>query len=194
METFADTFAHGPGRIPAVTDHAPDYTPDELDHEVAQLLGGNAGDPLDDPATLRALAKLRLKIGQDVIFVSRFKDDTRVLELVESEPATVSFLQGTIDPLQQSWCYSVVSGRLPELVLDARTWIEAGVVPAPGMKIGTHISTPIRLDDGTVYGTLCAFSSDVVADSTTNDLSRLRLAAEWLGKRLAQVARDKARQ
>ena len=170
-----------------------DYTPDELDAEVAQLLQGEAGDPLEDPATLRALAKLRLKIGQDVIFVSRFKEDTRVIALVESEPATVSFLQGTIDPRDQSVCYSVVSVRLHEFVLDARSWIEAGVVPAPGMKIGTHISTPIRLQDGTVFGTLCAFSSDVVADSTTNDLSRLRLAAEWLGQRLAQVAKDRAR-
>jgi hypothetical protein len=171
-----------------------DYTPDDLDREVAQLLGNDDSDPLDDPNTLRALAKLRLKIGQDVIFVSRFKNETRVLELVESQPATVSFLQGTIDPLQLSWCYSVVSGRLPEFVLDARSWIDAGVVPAPGMKIGTHISTPIRLHDGTVYGTLCAFSSDVVVNSTTNDLSRLRLAAEWLGKRLDQVAKEKARQ
>ncbi|HYF17875.1 MAG TPA: histidine kinase [Ramlibacter sp.] len=171
-----------------------DYSPDNLDNEVAQLLGTGAGDPLEDPATLRALAKLRLELGQDVIFVSRFKDDTRVLELVESEPATVSFLLGAVDPLQQSWCYSVVSGRLPELVLDARTWIEAGAVPRPGIPIGTHISTPIRLEDGTVYGTLCAFSSDVVADSTVNDLARLRLAAEVLGKRLARLAREKARQ
>lgn len=168
--------------------------PDELDREVALLLGSGAGDPLQDPATLRALAKLRLELGQDVIFVSRFRNETRVIELVESEPAMVSFLQGTVDPLQQSWCYSVVSGRLPELVLDARTWIEAGVVPEPGMTIGTHISTPIRLENGTVFGTLCAFSSDLVADSTANDLSRLRLAAESLGKRLAQVARDSARQ
>lgn len=117
-----------------------------------------------------------------------------MIALVQSEPATVSFLQGTIDPLEQSWCCSVVSGRLPGFVLDARSWIEAGVVPAAGMKIGTHISTPIRLHDGTVFGTLCAFSSEVVADSTINDLSRLRLAAEWLGQRLAQIARDKARQ
>lgn len=171
-----------------------DYTPDDLDAEVAQLLQGSADDPLEDPATLRALARLRLKIGQDVIFVSRFKDGTRVLELVESEPATVSFLQGAIDPLQQSWCYSVVSGRLPEFVLDARSWIEAGVVPAPAMNIGTHISTPIRLHDGTVFGTLCAFSGDVTADSTMNDLARLRLAAAWLGERLARIAKDKARQ
>jgi hypothetical protein len=182
------------GQNAAVPVPSLDYTPDDLDREVAELLQGGAGDPLDDPATLRALAKLRLEIGQDVIFVSRFKDDTRVLVLVESEPARVSFLQGTIDPLQQSWCYSVVSGRLPEFVLDARSWIEAGVVPAPGMKIGTHISTPIRLNDGAVYGTLCAFSSEVVVDSTINDLARLRLAAERLGKRLAQVAKDKARQ
>jgi len=171
-----------------------DYTPDDLDREVADLLKADAGDPLDDPATLRALAKLRLEIGQDVIFVSRFQGGNRVLELVESAPATVSFLQGTMDPLQDSWCYSVVSGRLPEFVLDAKSWIEAGVVPTPPLKIGTHISTPIRLNDGTVYGTLCAFSSNVVADATPNDLARLRLAAQWLGERLAQVAKDKARQ
>lgn len=171
---------------------SPGYLPDDLDADVAQLLQGSAGDPLEDPATLRALAKLRLAIGQDVIFVSRFRDGSRVLELVEGEPGKVSFLQGAIDPLQQSWCYSVVSGRLPEFVLDARRWIEEGAVPAPRMKIGTHISTPIRLQDGTVFGTLCAFSSEVTADATTNDLSRLRLAAQWLGQRLAQVARAKA--
>jgi hypothetical protein len=170
------------------------HTPDALDAEVAQLLQAGIGDPLDDPATLRALAKLRLEIGQDVVFVSRFKDETRVIELVESAPATVSLLKGAIDPLQDSWCYSVVSGRLPELVLDARSWIEAGVVPTPPMPIGTHLSTPIPLDDGTVYGTLCAFSTSIVADATTSDLSRLRLAAQSLGKRLAQVSRDKARQ
>lgn len=171
-----------------------DRLPDEIDREVAQLLEGEGGDPLDDPATLRALARLRLELGQDVIFVSRFKDETRVLELVESEPATVSFLQGTAEPLRHTWCYSVVSGRLPEFVLDASSWIEAGVVPVPPMKIGTHLATPIRLGDGTVYGTLCAFSADVVADSTPTDLLRLRLAAERLGQRLAQAARDKARQ
>lgn len=174
--------------------HSPDHIPDELDREVAQLLEGEGGDPLDDPATLRALARLRLELGQDVIFVSRFKDETRVLELVESEPAMVSFLLGKVDPLQQTWCYSVVSGRLPEFVLDAASWIEAGVVPTPPFRIGTHVSTPIRLDDGTVYGTLCAFSGDVVADSTPADLARLRLAAERLGQRLARIARDKARQ
>jgi hypothetical protein len=177
-----------------VADASPDYTPDDLDGEVAQLFASGIGDPLDDPGTLRALAKLRLELGQDVVFVSRFKDGTRVLELVESAPATVSFLQGSVDPLQQSWCYSVVSGRLPEFVLDAKSWIEQGVVPQPGFPIGTHISTPIRLRDGTVYGTLCAFSSDVVGDSTLNDLSRLRLAAQALSARLDQVAREKARQ
>jgi hypothetical protein len=33
-----------------------------------------------------------------------------------------------------------------------------------------------------------------VHDSTTNDLARLRLAAEWLGQRLGEVARGRARQ
>ncbi|MBA2964343.1 MULTISPECIES: histidine kinase [Ramlibacter] len=172
---------------------SPGDEPDDSDFKVAQLLGNEGSDPLEDPATLRALAQLRLKLGQDVIFVSRFKDGTRILELVESEPAVVSFLQGTTEPLERSWCYSVVSGRLPEFVLDAKSWIDAGVVPQASMQIGTHLGTPIRLTDGAVYGTLCAFSTDVVDGSTSNDLHRLRLAAEWLGKRLSQVNKDKAR-
>lgn len=65
-----------------------DYTPDDLDLEVAQLLQSGVGDPLDDPDTLRALAKLRLQMGQDVIFISSFKGSSRVLELVESPAAS----------------------------------------------------------------------------------------------------------
>ena len=170
-----------------------DYTPDDTDVEVAQLLANEGSDPLEDPATLRALGKLRLKLGQDVIFVSRFEGGSRILELVESEPEIVSFLQGTTDALEHSWCYSVVSGRLPEFVLDAQGWIDSGVVPPPPMPVGTHLSTPLRLSGGVVYGMLCAFSSHVVDGSTSNDLHRLRLAAQWLGKRLSRLNRDKAR-
>jgi hypothetical protein len=167
---------------------------DDLDLEVGQLLGNGTRDPLEDPATLRALAKLRLELGQDVIFVSRFEGGSRILELVESEPGRVSFLQGTSEQLERSWCYSVATGRLPEFVLDAQGWIDSGVVPAPpAMPIGTHLSTPIRLGGGAVYGMLCAFSSGVVERSTSNDLHRLRLAAEQLGKRLSRLNKDQAR-
>lgn len=170
-----------------------DDQPDDTDAEVAQLLGNAGSDPLEDPETLRALAKLRLKLGQDVIFVSRFEGGSRILELVESEPEIVSFLQGSVEPLERSWCYSVVTGRLPEFVLDPQGWIDSGVVPAAAMPLGTHISTPIRLDGGIVYGMLCAFSNSVVDGSTSNDLHRLRLAAESLGKRLSQLDKNKAR-
>lgn len=183
-----------PAHNPRVADLNPiDEQPDDLDLELAQLLGNGGRDPLDDPATLRALAKLRLELGQDVIFVSRFEGGSRILELVESEPGRVSFLQGTSEQLERSWCYSVATGRLPEFVLDAQGWIDSGVVPAPSVPIGTHLSTPIRLGGGAVYGMLCAFSSGVVDGSTSNDLHRLRLAAEQLGKRLSRLNQDQAR-
>ena len=170
-----------------------DNQPDDVDVELAQLLGNAGSDPLEDPATLRALGKLRLKLGQDVLFVSRFEGGSRILELVESEPGVVSFLQGTSEQLERSWCYSVATGRLPELVLDAQGWIDSGVVAPAALPIGTHLSTPIRLKDGAVFGMLCAFSSRVVDRSTTSDLQRLRLAAQALGERLSRLNRDKAR-
>lgn len=173
--------------------NSPGYQPDDTDIEVAQLLGNAGSDPLEDPATLRALAKLRLKLGQDVIFVSRFEGGSRILELVESEPEIVYFLQRGVEPLERSWCYSVVSGRMPEFVMDAQAWIDAGVVPPAAMRVGTHLSKPVQLEGGIVYGMLCAFSTRVVDSTTSNDLNRLRLAAESLGQSLSELDKNRAR-
>ena len=86
-------------------------------------------------------------------------------------------------------------GVLPRVIADTADPSVAPRLPdvAP-LAVGSHVGVPLHRSDGSLYGTLCAFSSDVVADATPNDLARLRLAAEWLGQRLAKVAREKARQ
>ncbi|MBK0391992.1 histidine kinase [Ramlibacter algicola] len=164
----------------------PTTAPDELDRQVAQLLGA-PGDPLKDPDAIKALGLLRDRIGQDVIFVSRFDGGHRIIELVEEAPGHTVLRNGDEAPLEETWCYSVATGRMPEFVLDAREWIESGAVPQVDIQIGTHISTPITLANGAVYGMLCAFSEEVQSSATPNDLARLRLAAQWLGERLSQA-------
>jgi hypothetical protein len=86
------------------------------------------------------------------------------------------------DPVEESWCHWVIEGRLPERIKDAAPYAGAGKAPDPGFPIGTHLSTPVRLSGGTVYGTLCCFSRGVQAEA---DIGRLRYTANLLAARLA---------
>ncbi|RYY70627.1 MAG: histidine kinase, partial [Comamonadaceae bacterium] len=60
-------------------------------------------------------------------------------------------------------------------------YVANGQVPDPGFKIGTHLSTPVRMGDGSVYGTLCCFSRSV---HPTADINRLRYTASLLASKL----------
>jgi hypothetical protein len=89
------------------------------------------------------------------------------------------------DPAEESWCQYVVEGRLPEKIENAVPLVKAGKAPDPGFDIGTHLSTPVRLADGQVYGTLCCFSRGVQKDA---DIDRLRYTANLLSEKLSPGA------
>ena len=65
---------------------------------------------------------------------------------------------------------------------DATPLIAQGPAPDPGFPIGTHLSTPVRLPGGEIYGTLCCFSRTVNADA---DIQRLRYTANLIAEKLS---------
>lgn len=162
-----------------------DYDPDDLDVKVAELLvaTSDAADPALPTAIPEVLKLLRLRLGMDVAFVSQFTGGRRIIQAVDSDPDFSPLEPGMSDPIEESWCQQVVEGRLPERVEDAAPYIASGQVPDPGFPIGTHLSTPVRLSGGAVYGTLCCFSRGVQAGA---DIDRLRYTANLLATRLAQ--------
>lgn len=164
-----------------------DYNPDDIDVTICELLvaTSDAADPELPPAVSEVLQLLRVRLGMDVAFVSQLAGGRRTLKMVDHAPDFTAVQAGMSDPIEESWCQRVVEGRLPERMLDAAPYVAAGQAPAPGFPIGTHLSTPVRLADGTVYGTLCCFSRGVHADA---DINRLRYTAKLLAARLAQGA------
>ncbi len=64
---------------------------------------------------------------------------------------------------------------------DAAAYVASEQAPDLGFPIGTHLSTPVRLSGGAVYGTLCCFSRRVCADA---DIDRLRYTASLLAAKL----------
>lgn len=163
-----------------------DYDPSDIDVRVSELLvaTSDAVEPLVHPNVSEALAIFRQHLNMDVVFVSQFQDGRRTFRVVESKPGNTLLQVGQSDPVEESWCQHVVSGRLPQFMADAAPFIERGDAPTPPFPIGTHLSTPILLGDGSVYGTLCCFSQVVEKKVGESDLHRLRTVARLLAEKL----------
>lgn len=160
-----------------------DYKPDDLDVTICELLvaTSDAADPDLPPAVLEILKLLRVRLDMDVAFVSQLAGGRRILKMVDNAPDFTLVQAGMSDPVEESWCHHVIEGRLPQRIVDAAPYVASGAAPDPGFRIGTHLSAPVCLADGTVYGTLCCFSQGVRAEA---DINRLRYTAGLLAERL----------
>lgn len=144
----------------------------------------DASDQGVDARVREVLGSLRQQMKMDVVFVSRFEDGRRTFQAVDAAPGRNAPRAGDSDPLEESWCHRVVTGRLPEFIRDAAPLRASGQAPATPLDIGTHLSVPLVLADGSVFGTLCTFAFHVDDDVSLHDLWRLRAVAQILAKRL----------
>lgn len=161
-----------------------DYNPDDIDVKISELLiaTSDSADPELPAAVPEVLRLIRSKLKMDVAFVSEITDGTRTFKAVDSIQGFTPHLEaGMSGPAEASWCQHVVEGRLPEVMRDAAPFVASGQAPDPGFAIGTHLSTPVRRADGSVYGTLCCFSRGVKADT---DIDLLRRTAHVLAAKL----------
>jgi GAF domain-containing protein len=142
-----------------------------------------------DRSVREVLKLMREHLAMDVAFVSRFRDGRRFLRLIDSDDPFWQDAEGMSDPLEQSFCQRVVDGRLPELIADVRTLPNFADLPATVAPIGAHLSVPIVLPDGTVYGTMCCFSNASSEALTQRDLKRLKMAADMTARLIAKSSR-----
>lgn len=153
-------------------------------------------DGVGHSGVAQMLRTVRKHLGMDVAFVSRFRDVDRVLEQVDSE-GDAPIRQGQAIPLDEGYCAKVVRGELPELIPDTSLVPAARALPETRtIPIGAHLSVPIQLSDGEIYGTLCCFSRAPNLTLGERDLSMLRALGEVLASRIdddVMLARSKQR-
>jgi EAL domain-containing protein (putative c-di-GMP-specific phosphodiesterase class I) len=146
---------------------------------VAPPIATSVGSGVD-----KMLHAVREHLGMDIAFVSEFRERDRVFRHVDAKDAS-PIKAGDALPLEQGYCQRVVQGKLPQLIRDAKTVPEAAALPeTSAVPIGSHLSVPIRLGDGRVYGTLCCFSFIPDVSLTERDLQMMRVLAELLGDQL----------
>jgi EAL domain-containing protein (putative c-di-GMP-specific phosphodiesterase class I) len=128
----------------------------------------NGGGPVDEQIQ-QMLRTIRQHLDMDVGFIAEFRDGRRFFRHVDASQPATSVKVGGSDPLEASYCHFVVSGAFPELMQDAAQ------VPV------AHLSVPIRLPDGDIYGTFCCFSHKSDRSLNKRDLALLKVFADVAG-------------
>ncbi|MFC5380741.1 sensor domain-containing phosphodiesterase [Aquipuribacter nitratireducens] len=153
-----------------------------------------AGRREDADETLQVVVSgLREYLGLDVAFLGEFRGGRRRFRVVSEAPGHHTISPGEGDPIEETFCARVVAGRAPEHIPDAER--EPGVNDLPigrTLGIGTYLSVPVRLSDGSVYGTLCGFTHEPDPLLQERELGVLRLLARLLATHLERERRPDA--
>lgn len=127
----------------------------------------------------RILKAVRTHLGMDVGFVSEFLNGRRVFRHVEHAEGKECIEVGSSDPLEESYCYWIAKGKLARLICDPMDHPIAAAMPVTkALPVGAHLSVPIKLRDGSTYGTFCCFSFSPDHTLTDRDMATMEAFAE----------------
>ncbi|MEA3011761.1 MAG: hypothetical protein QOD42_306 [Sphingomonadales bacterium] len=168
-----------------------------MTNSLSTILAAAAGETLPDQAIDRILEAVRTHLGMDIAFASRFVDGRREFTHINAgKPAPAKL--GDSEPQEETYCYRILQGRLPELIIDAKDHPEAMELPiTAALPVGSHLNVPLRLSDGSVYGSFCCLSHQPDRTLTARDLDTVRafaaLAIEQIENELGEEAERRER-
>lgn len=142
-------------------------------------------------ADLLRTAKGSLNLS--VAFLSRLDGVTQHLEVVESSVPFL-FKEGMTQRQDTTFCQAILDGKLPAVIPDVRKFPEAMKLPAARLpRIRSYVSVPVRLSDGSLYGTFCAAGLTTDKELTTRDKVLMEVLASAASVIVEPVVREQAR-
>jgi EAL domain-containing protein (putative c-di-GMP-specific phosphodiesterase class I) len=146
----------------------------------------------------RALAAVRTHLGLQVAYISEFEGNDAVFRVVDAPGLEHLAKPGDRHSLDDVYCRHILAGRLPELIPDTAAEPIAMALPVTtAIPIGAHVSVPLRLPDGAVYGMFCCLGPASDPSLNARDLATMRTFAELAAFEIAEerdqrTARDEA--
>ena len=115
-------------------------------------------------------------LGLSLTFLSRLDGQVQHLEVVES--SIPLFRDGQTQPQATSLCQAILDGKLPNVIPNVAKLPEAKRLPAARFpRIRSFVSVPVRLSDGTLYGTFCAAGFTADKELTKRDRALMEILA-----------------
>jgi GAF domain-containing protein len=153
---------------------------------VTRATSEEADAPLDESITA-VLRLVREHLAMDVVFVAHYAGDLNVFTHADSSTAGVEIV-GLSQARTASFCQRVLDGRLPRVMPDVPGLRQTHDVPEAPLPIGAYMATPVHLQDGSLYGTLCCFSFEPSPDLKERHYRRLKIAARMTARLIDEAA------
>lgn len=143
------------------------------------LIGPAAAADGGGHAVQRALEAVRTHLGLQVAYVSEFVGNETVFRHVDAPGLEHLIKPGDSRSLDDVYCRHILAGRLPELIADTADLPRAMAMPITHeVPIGAHVSVPLRMSDGEVYGMFCCLGPFADKSLNERDLGMMRAFAE----------------
>lgn len=128
---------------------------------------------------------LRAQLDMDVAFVSRQIGTTHRIFTHVAARGLAPLAPGDHNPNDNSLCWLVIEGKLPECVTDTSQYEAAACLPiTDAINVRAHFSVPLRRRDGRVHGSLCCFSYRTRPDITEREMQMIRTVAAMVSEKI----------
>jgi len=125
--------------------------------DILSAIAATANNSLTAQDTIqRSLEAIRNHLGMDIAYLSEFSKEKAIFRNI-SAPGFESVIKpGDEMQLCDIYCNHILEGHLPQLIPD--TSLEPLAMSLPittNLPIGKHVSVPITMPDGSIYGMFC---------------------------------------
>ncbi|QZD89487.1 EAL domain-containing protein [Qipengyuania aurantiaca] len=145
---------------------------------IPAAVAGISSEPIENGSIDRILHAVRQHLGTEIAFVSRYVENgEKELTHVDSD-LELPMGPGFRDPRENSYCWHIAEGRLPELIQDpADHPLTQDIAITHFLPVGCHLNVPLRLSDGSLYGSFCCLSRSPDRTMNERDIGVLRAFA-----------------
>lgn len=120
-------------------------------------------------------------LGLDVVYIAELTDGKRVCRAVAGDAASFGLVLGDGPPAVGSYSQLLVAGEIANVIPDTSADHHVAGLPATkAAGIGAFIGVPLRLSDGTPYGTLCGMDHGPDHTLTKRDVRFMTMLAELI--------------
>jgi hypothetical protein len=141
------------------------------------------------PSVDFAVGAVREFLGMDVAYVTGISGSKQIFETLDGDAESFGIAPGGVMDLDQTYCKRVLDGRLPSVMPDVRNDPRAASLPiTAAAEVGSFVSIPLRLSDGSVPGTLCAASHQAKPDLGYRELQFLQVFARIIADQIEREA------
>lgn len=148
---------------------------------------------LVSPKIQRVLQLARTHLQMDVSYVAELTEERQYFRAAEGPIHTFGVSVGGSLARPDTYCQRMLDGRIPNAVPDVRAEPETSNLPITRHTgVGSYIGVPLRLSDGTLFGTLCCVDRNAEAIGP-RDAGFLAMLADVLTEEL-DLQHETARQ